>query len=94
LMMLIIVFYGWFWRKSGQTLGMQAWRIKLENLNGDQPSWTQCVIRVLVAGISLAAGGLGFWWIWLDRDSRAWHDRASKTVLRSIPKEKNKAKKT
>jgi uncharacterized RDD family membrane protein YckC len=94
LLMLIIVFYGWFWRKSGQTLGMQAWRIKLENLNGDQPSWTQCVIRVLVASVSLAAGGLGFWWIWLDRDSRAWHDRASKTVLRSIPKEKNKAKKT
>lgn len=91
LLVLIIVFYGWFWRKNGQTLGMQAWRLKLENLNGDQPSWMQCVIRVLVAGVSLAAGGLGYWWIWLDRDSRSWHDRASKTVLRSISKDKKNA---
>jgi uncharacterized RDD family membrane protein YckC len=91
LVVLIIIFYGWFWRKSGQTLGMQAWRIKLESLSGDKPSWTQCIIRVLIAGVSLAAGGLGYWWIWIDKDSRSWHDRASNTVLRSIPKDKKKA---
>ena len=24
-------FFAWFWSKSGQTLGMQAWRIKMTN---------------------------------------------------------------
>ncbi|MBQ0760902.1 MAG: putative RDD family membrane protein YckC [Zhongshania sp.] len=91
LVTLIIIFYGWFWRKNGQTLGMQAWRIKLESQDGGKPSWGQCTIRVLVAGVSLLAGGLGYWWIWIDRDSLSWHDRASKTVLRSIPKDKKKA---
>ena len=43
LVALIILFYGWFWRKSGQTLGMQAWRIKLESVSGGKPSWSQCV---------------------------------------------------
>ncbi|CAA0087478.1 Uncharacterised protein [Zhongshania aliphaticivorans] len=91
LLMLIIIFYGWFWRKSGQTLGMQAWRIKIEHQNGGKPSWGQCIIRVAVGAISLAAGGMGYWWIWLDKDGLAWHDRASRTVLRAIPKDKKKA---
>ena len=91
LVALIILFYGWFWRKSGQTLGMQAWRIKLESVSGGKPSWSQCVTRVLVAGVSFAAAGLGYWWIWLDKEGRSWHDLASKTVLRSIPKDKKKA---
>ncbi|GAA4083167.1 RDD family protein [Zhongshania borealis] len=86
LVSLIFIFYGWFWRKSGQTLGMQAWRIKLESSSGDQPSWSQCLIRLVVAIPSLGLAGLGYWWIWLDRDGLAWHDRASNTRLRSIPK--------
>lgn len=90
LLLLIIIFYSWFWRKSGQTLGMQAWRIKLEHADGGKPSWKQCIVRVIVAGVSLAAGGLGYWWIWIDRDRRSWHDRASNTVLRTIPKAKKK----
>ncbi|AMO68822.1 MAG: putative RDD family membrane protein YckC [Zhongshania aliphaticivorans] len=86
LLSFIIVFYGWFWRKNGQTLGMQAWRIKLESIDGGRPSWGQCLIRLCVAVPALGLAGLGYWWIWLDRDSLAWHDRASKTRLRSLPK--------
>jgi uncharacterized RDD family membrane protein YckC len=86
LLSIIVVFYCWFWRKSGQTLGMQAWRIKLESHDGDKPSWSQCLIRLAVAIPALGLAGLGFWWIWLDRDSMAWHDRASNTRLRSLPK--------
>jgi uncharacterized RDD family membrane protein YckC len=89
---LIVVFFGWFWRKSGQTLGMQAWRIKLESSDGSRPSWGQCIIRLLIACLSLGLGGLGYWWIWLDRDQCSWHDRASGTRLRAIPKQPKASK--
>ena len=30
----IFFFFSWFWIKNGQTLGMQAWRIKLISTDG------------------------------------------------------------
>ena len=38
-------------------------------------------LRYLVGSVSLLAGGLGFWWAWVDRDRLAWHDRASGTRM-------------
>ncbi|MGJ8686634.1 MAG: RDD family protein [Spongiibacteraceae bacterium] len=90
LLAIIAVFYSWFWRKSGQTLGMQAWHIKLEDRHGDKPSWKQCLIRLATAPISLLPAGLGYWWIWIDKDNLAWHDRASHTCLRVLPKKSKK----
>lgn len=81
-------FFAIFWRKSGQTLGMQAWRLKLIRVDGSAPSWRQCLIRLAVATISLAAAGLGYWWIWIDREKRSWHDMASGTKVIVLPKTK------
>lgn len=47
----LIAFFGIFWRQQGQTLGMQAWRVKLvvqENVT-EQVTWTQVIKRVAVA---------------------------------------------
>lgn len=80
-------FYSYFWRKNGQTLGMQAWRLRLENKPGGRPSWRQCGLRLLIAPLSLLLGGCGYWWIWLDRNHQSWHDRASNTVIVVLPKQ-------
>jgi len=90
LLSLIVAFYSWFWRKSGQTLGMQAWRIKLESSDGGKPSWGQCLIRLAVAVPALGLAGLGYWWIWIDKNGLAWHDRASNTRLRALAKPSKK----
>ena len=42
--------------------------------------------RYVVGTLSLLAGGLGFWWAWIDRDRLAWHDRASGTRMVRLPK--------
>lgn len=44
-------FYGIFWRKSGQTLGMQTWRLKTISSDGKLLSWGQGFIRILCACI-------------------------------------------
>ena len=30
-----LVFFGYFWTKSGQTIGMRAWRLKVQTLEGN-----------------------------------------------------------
>ncbi len=81
LVLVCILFFGWFWRHGGQTLGMKAWRIKLVTYDSTPPSWGQVFTRCLVGLLSFAAAGLGFFWILIDRQGRSWHDRASATLI-------------
>lgn len=92
----LIVFFSAFWRKSGQTLGMQAWRVKLVAIDGGQPTVLQSVRRCLGAIISAACLGLGYWWCLFDRRGRYWHDYLSGTelVLLDKPVKVTKANKT
>lgn len=80
------LFLSWFWRRNGQTLGMQAWRLKLENLEGGTISWRQCAVRLAVGALSLLLCGAGYWWAWFDKDRRSWHDIASKSRVVLLPK--------
>ncbi|MFW2177711.1 MULTISPECIES: RDD family protein [unclassified Moraxella] len=54
----LIGFYGVFWRKSGQTLGMQTWRLKTMNRDGSLLSWGQAVKRILSACVLPVVCGL------------------------------------
>lgn len=45
----LIGFYGLFWRKSGQTLGMQTWRLKTVDSFGNLLSWGQSTRRIISA---------------------------------------------
>jgi len=88
MLVVIVAFYCYFWRTTGQTLGMQAWRIRVDNNNGARPSWHQCFVRAAVGFISLLCAGLGYWWIWIDKNRNSWHDRASNTRVVVLPKQK------
>ena len=74
------------WRRGGQTIGMRAWRLRVTDAVGGAPGWRALWLRYLVGAIGLLAGGLGFWWTWIDRDRLAWHDRASGTRMQRIEK--------
>lgn len=47
--MTLVGFYGLFWRRGGQTLGMQTWRLKTVTQEGKLLNWTQSLIRILSA---------------------------------------------
>ena len=79
-------FFGWFWTRDGQTLGMLAWRVKLIHaVDRGSVSWRQALIRYLAAIVSWAAFGLGFWWSLWDPQHKTWHDRLSGTELVRAP---------
>ncbi len=86
-----MAFFSWFWLKNGQTLGMQAWRIKLVRFDGSAPNPLQLVLRCLAAPLSAACMGLGYLWCLVDRNGRYWHDYLSGTELILLPG-KNKQK--
>ncbi|MDO8415689.1 MAG: RDD family protein [Agitococcus sp.] len=52
------VFYGYFWRKTGQTLGMQTWRLKVIKPNGQLLSWSDAFGRCAAAMILPTICGL------------------------------------
>lgn len=45
----LVGFYGVFWRKSGQTLGMQTWRLKTITSDGRLLTWLQSFVRIVCA---------------------------------------------
>ena len=88
LSMLIVMylFFIYFWTRGGQTLGMRAWRLRLETDDGSSPSITVASLRFFVAIVSLIPCGLGFLWQLWDKDSLTWHDRIAGTRVLHYPK--------
>jgi uncharacterized RDD family membrane protein YckC len=84
--LLVFAFFGWFWTQRGQTLGMAAWRMRVEREDGRLLGWSDAFKRFAGAAVSLLALGLGYFWIWIDRDKLAWHDRWSRTRVVVLPK--------
>jgi len=82
------LFFAGFWWRSGRTLGMQSWRLQLEDQTGHPPGFLICNVRFLAAIVSWLPLGLGFWWQLWDKDKLAWHDRLSGTRLRYYPRVK------
>jgi uncharacterized RDD family membrane protein YckC len=83
-----MAFFSWFWLKNGQTLGMQAWRIKLRRYDGTAPKAGQVLVRAIAAAVSAACLGLGYLWCLVDRKGRYWHDHVSRTELVLMPSRK------
>jgi uncharacterized RDD family membrane protein YckC len=81
LLLVALMFFAGFWTHGGQTLGMRAWRLKLISASGDSVNWKQALWRFAAAIPSVGAFGLGLFWILLDQERCAMHDRLSGTRL-------------
>jgi uncharacterized RDD family membrane protein YckC len=46
-------FYAYFWTKGGQTIGMKAWRLRVQNSDGSNISFTQALIRMATSAFGL-----------------------------------------
>jgi uncharacterized RDD family membrane protein YckC len=80
LILIIYFYFSWFWIHGGQTPGMRAWRVRV-CANAGRFTWRNATLRFLSAALSWLCLGLGFFWAWLDRDGRCWHDHLSRSHL-------------
>ncbi len=88
LFLVAFFFFAWFWTHGGQTLGMRAWRIRVQQRDGSPITLWQALLRFLGALASWACLGLGFLWILFDQERQSWHDRFSETILVMTPRRK------
>jgi len=84
LMFVLFTYYAWFWQKSGQTLGMRVWKIRIVTESGANPGWIVCYQRLACALLSWLCFGLGY--LWRLFRPYTWHDRLSHTrIIRLTP---------
>ncbi len=85
----LVVFTGWiltlagffcfFWTRSGQTLGMKTWNLKILNQHNQYPDYRQAFLRCVIAPFSLLCFGIGYWWIYTNPERQTLHDKLSRT---------------
>lgn len=86
LLMTLYLFFGFFWTKNGQTLGMQVWRIRIQNPDHTSISWMQSMLRLIGSIAAMLAFGTGYLWILADKKKRSWPCLLSKTEVVRIAK--------
>ena len=78
------LYFGWCWTRSGQTLGMRAWRMRVRTREGEPLGWGRSLVRFTAAMVSIGAAGIGLLWVAFDRERLSLHDRLSATVLETV----------
>jgi uncharacterized RDD family membrane protein YckC len=81
LLAVLFVYFSLFWMRSGQTLAMKTWRIRLVDRNGKPISLKQALLRFILAFLGLGLFGLSIVWALFDRDRQFLHDRLAGTRL-------------
>ena len=69
-------YFGYYWTKRGQTLGMKPWKIKAVTHDGNLMTWGHALKRYVFALL-----GLGLIWMIIDKEHLPLQDRMSKTKL-------------
>jgi uncharacterized RDD family membrane protein YckC len=87
LLAVAVGFYGYFWTTRGQTLGMAAWRLRVEREDGGLLNWRDALLRLAAALLSWLVLGLGWLNALLDGERRTWHDRLTHTRVVVVPRE-------
>ncbi len=84
----VVFFFVYFWAKSGQTIGMRAWRLRVQNQDGSLISISTGLKRILPTLL-----GLGNILVLFDRKNKlSLQDRLTNTEVVCISLAENKGK--
>ncbi|HYM86192.1 MAG TPA: RDD family protein [Pseudoxanthomonas sp.] len=75
------------WARSGQTLPMKTWRIRLVTDQGKPLALGRAVRRYLLAVPGIVSG-IGVLWAFVDRDRQFLHDRLAGTRIVRIDEQR------
>lgn len=71
-------FFDWFWRNGGQTLGMRAWRLRVEGKEHEKITFKQSLHRYITGSIAF---GFTLIYMFTNTSQEALHDKLSKTKI-------------
>jgi uncharacterized RDD family membrane protein YckC len=81
---LLLILAGYYllnWTRSGQTLGMRAWRLRAVTESGQPLPWKAACLRLPLSLLAWAPVGLGVLWLYVDSERAALQDRLSRTRI-------------
>jgi uncharacterized RDD family membrane protein YckC len=84
----IAVVAGYFvvnWVRSGQTLGMRAWRLRAVSDTGKPLTLLSASLRLFWGVLAWAPAAIGVLWLYVDPEHLALHDRLSNTRVIRLP---------
>jgi len=79
------IYFIYCWRRSGQTLAMKTWGLRLRRADGQPLTLTMAIGRYVLAVAGLLCLGAGFLWALVDRDRQFLHDRLMGTRILRAP---------
>jgi len=79
------MYFLWYWRRGGQTLAMQTWKLRIVDVGGNPVSLGQGWLRYALAWPSILFFGVGLIWALIDRDRQFLHDRLAGTRIVLLP---------
>jgi uncharacterized RDD family membrane protein YckC len=79
LIAVIGAYYVLNWMRSGQTLGMRAWRLRAVSAAGRPLRLGAALLRFACGFLAWPPAALGVLWLYLDPEHLAVHDRLSGT---------------
>jgi len=85
-LMLLLIYHVGFWTWKATTVGGIICQLRVTLLNGEPPRFIDALVRGLGSILSLAALGLGAFWILKDPERQAWHDRIAGTYVVKVPR--------
>lgn len=82
LLVLTGAYFVWCWVRSGQTLPMQAWHLRIVDKDSGRPPGLRLALkRYLLAIPGTLLAGISFLWGLIDRDRLFLHDRLAGTRI-------------
>lgn len=86
-LLLLLVYYVAFWAWKGTSVGGIICQLRVVRATGAPLQLGDAFVRGLSGILSLAALGLGGFWILIDQERQAWHDKVAGTYVVKVPRE-------
>jgi uncharacterized RDD family membrane protein YckC len=91
---IMATYYVLNWTRSGQTLGMRAWRLRTLTDSGKPLQVGQAVVRFCWGLAAWVPFGLGVLWLYADPEHLALHDRLSRTRVVVLARSRDRNQRT
>jgi len=78
----VYLYFTYSWIKGGQTLGMRAWKLGIQNHH--TMSWAQGTLRFIIGLVSTVLLGAGLWARKFDPQGMTWMDRVCQRPVISL----------
>jgi uncharacterized RDD family membrane protein YckC len=85
LLALFAAYFLWCWLRSGQTLAMKTWRIRLVAKDSHARLAPKAALLRFICALVLVPTTIGIFWAMVDRDRQFLHDRLAGSLLIPVP---------